>query len=69
MLDINLFRVKKGYNPEIICESQRRRFANAELVDEVIGLDEEWRKRNYLYLIRVFLIFGRLMEDVCMCIL
>jgi seryl-tRNA synthetase len=45
-LDINLFRVEKGGNPDIIRESQRRRFAKVELVDEVIKIDKEWRKRN-----------------------
>ncbi|PON76384.1 Serine-tRNA ligase, type [Parasponia andersonii] len=47
MLDINLFREEKGNNPEIIRESQRRRFANVDLVDEVIKLDKEWRLRQY----------------------
>lgn len=47
MLDINLFREEKGHNPEIIRESQRRRFANVELVDEVIKLDKEWRQRQF----------------------
>ncbi|RZC81394.1 hypothetical protein C5167_043970 [Papaver somniferum] len=47
MLDINLFRVDKGGNPEIIRESQRRRFASVELVDEVICLDKEWRQRQF----------------------
>lgn len=46
MLDINLFREEKGNNPEIIRESQRRRFADVGLVDEVIKLDKEWRQRN-----------------------
>lgn len=56
-MDINLFR-EKG-NPELIRESQRRRFPLSEkpteeekklqsekvgLVDEVIKLDTEWRK-------------------------
>lgn len=50
MLDINLFREDKGHNPEIIRESQRRRYANVELVDEVIHLDKEWRQRNPLHL-------------------
>ena len=45
MLDINLFREEKGHNPELIRESQRRRFASVEQVDEVINLDKEWRKR------------------------
>ncbi|XAR48710.1 Serine--tRNA ligase [Bertholletia excelsa] len=47
MLDINLFREDKGNNPEIIRESQRRRFASVDLVDEVIRLDKEWRQRQF----------------------
>ncbi|KAJ8572914.1 hypothetical protein K7X08_009425 [Anisodus acutangulus] len=47
MLDINLFREDKGHNPEIIRESQRRRFADVSLVDEVIQLDKEWRQRQF----------------------
>ncbi|KAL3516104.1 hypothetical protein ACH5RR_023006 [Cinchona calisaya] len=47
MLDINLFREDKGNNPEIIRESQRRRFADVNLVDEVIQLDKEWRQKQY----------------------
>jgi seryl-tRNA synthetase len=42
-LDINLFRVEGG-NPELIRESQRRRFASVELVDEIIAKDDRWRK-------------------------
>ena len=47
MLDINLFREEKGGNPEIIRESQRRRFKPVELVDEVIALDQEWRTTKF----------------------
>ncbi|KAL6146611.1 hypothetical protein ACLB2K_057289 [Fragaria x ananassa] len=47
MLDINLFREEKGGNPEIIRESQRRRFKSVEIVDEVIQLDKEWRQRQF----------------------
>ncbi|XP_073124423.1 serine--tRNA ligase-like [Henckelia pumila] len=47
MLDINLFRAEKGGNPELIRESQRRRFANVDLVDEVIQLDIVWRQRQH----------------------
>ncbi|GER48604.1 serine--tRNA ligase [Striga asiatica] len=47
MLDINLFREEKGGNPEKIRESQRRRFANVDLVDEVIELDKIWRQRQF----------------------
>jgi seryl-tRNA synthetase len=45
-MDINLFRKEKGGNPDLIRESQRRRYKPVELVDEVISLDEEWRKRT-----------------------
>eukprot|EP01038_Epipyxis_sp_PR26KG_P005387 gene5387-7470_t len=42
-LDITLFRAHSGGNPELIRESQRRRFASVELVDEIITKDEAWR--------------------------
>lgn len=48
MLDINLFREEKGGNPEKIRESQRRRFADVKIVDEVIELDKAWRQRECL---------------------
>ncbi|KAJ4836848.1 hypothetical protein Tsubulata_018477 [Turnera subulata] len=47
MLDINLFREEKGNDPEIIRESQRRRFASVEIVDEIISLDKEVRQRQF----------------------
>lgn len=34
---------EKGGNPELIRESQRRRYADVSLVDKVIELDNEWR--------------------------
>ncbi|KAJ1880961.1 Cytosolic seryl-tRNA synthetase, partial [Kickxella alabastrina] len=42
MLDINLFQAEKGGNPELIRESQRRRNAKPEIVDEVIEQYQEW---------------------------
>ncbi|XP_057800349.1 LOW QUALITY PROTEIN: serine--tRNA ligase-like [Salvia miltiorrhiza] len=47
MLDINLFREEKGGNPEKIRESQRRRFTDVHIVDEVIELDRAWRQRQF----------------------
>ncbi|KAJ6737018.1 hypothetical protein OIU85_019120 [Salix viminalis] len=47
MLDINLFREEKGNNPEKIRESQRRRYASIEIVDEIIQFDNEWRQRQF----------------------
>ncbi|KAG7556703.1 Aminoacyl-tRNA synthetase class II [Arabidopsis suecica] len=46
-MDINLFREEKGNNPEIIRESQRRRFSNVDVVDEIIQVDKEWRQRQF----------------------
>jgi hypothetical protein len=34
---------EKGGDPEIIRESQRRRYANVSLVDKVVQLDADWR--------------------------
>ncbi|KAI9471629.1 Cytosolic seryl-tRNA synthetase [Coemansia sp. RSA 989] len=47
MLDINLFQTGKGGNPDLIRESQRRRGANPEIVDEIIELYKEWTGVRY----------------------
>ncbi|KAJ2309436.1 Cytosolic seryl-tRNA synthetase, partial [Coemansia sp. Cherry 401B] len=47
MLDINLFQTEKGGNPELIRESQRRRGANPEAVDEIIELYKKWTGVDY----------------------
>lgn len=44
MLDILSFIEEKGGNPELIRESQRRRHAPVEVVDEVIALYDTWRR-------------------------
>ncbi len=41
-MDIRLFRTQ----PDLVRESQRRRFKPVEAVDEVIALDDAWRKRT-----------------------
>ncbi|XP_049849840.1 uncharacterized protein LOC126320405 [Schistocerca gregaria] len=46
-MDVNFFREDKGCNPDMVRESQRRRFAPIEHVDEVIALDLKWRKSRY----------------------
>lgn len=38
-----MFRADQGGNPDKIRESQRRRFASVELVDEIIDMDSRWR--------------------------
>jgi len=44
MLDILSFIEEKGGNPELIRESQRRRHASVEVVDQVITLYDGWRR-------------------------
>lgn len=50
MLDIFDFIVEKGGDPKKIKESQRRRYAPEEAVDEVIALYEDHRKSTYSFL-------------------
>ncbi|KAJ5095157.1 hypothetical protein N7532_007448 [Penicillium argentinense] len=47
MLDLNDFITERGGDPKKIKESQRRRGAPEEVVDEVIALYEEARKTRY----------------------
>ncbi|RUS29367.1 Seryl-tRNA synthetase N-terminal domain-containing protein, partial [Jimgerdemannia flammicorona] len=47
MLDINLLLDDKGGNPDIVRESQRRRGAPVETVDQVIALYKEWVKIRF----------------------
>ncbi|KHN95433.1 Seryl-tRNA synthetase, class IIa [Metarhizium album ARSEF 1941] len=47
MLDVIDFVTERGGNPENIRESQRRRFADVEIVDEIIALFDGHRKTQY----------------------
>ncbi|KAH6626359.1 hypothetical protein B0J18DRAFT_138999 [Chaetomium sp. MPI-SDFR-AT-0129] len=47
MLDVNDFITERGGNPEKIRESQRKRHAPVEAVDEVIAMFEDHRKTAY----------------------
>lgn len=44
MLDVVDFISERGGNPEKIRDSQRRRYADVEIVDQVIALWEDHRK-------------------------
>ncbi|PAV89699.1 hypothetical protein WR25_16715 [Diploscapter pachys] len=48
VLDIELFRKEKGGNPEVIRESQRKRYKDVTLVDKVIELDTLWRQKKFM---------------------
>jgi seryl-tRNA synthetase len=43
VLDIDLFRSEKGHDPQLIRDSQKKRYKRIELVDEVIEYDSQWR--------------------------
>lgn len=46
-LDINLFRTDKGNDPAVVKESEKRRFRDPALVEKVMALDSQWRKKRY----------------------
>jgi len=48
-VDINQLRAEKGGDPEIVRASELKRCRDGKIVDEVIALDEEWRKMRYAY--------------------
>ncbi|KAJ3020023.1 Cytosolic seryl-tRNA synthetase [Thoreauomyces humboldtii] len=50
MIDINLLRTDKGGNPDLVKESQRKRGGDkaVALVDEVIALDDDWKKARFV---------------------
>lgn len=39
-IDINLLRVSRGGNPDLIRKTQRDRYKSVEIVDEVVALDD-----------------------------
>ena len=43
-LDVQLFRADQGGNPELIKDSQKKRFKDPKIVDEVIAFDTKARK-------------------------
>ena len=44
VLDLDLFRKDKGGDPEVVRETQRKRFKDVSLVDNLVRADTEWRK-------------------------
>jgi hypothetical protein len=66
MLDVNDFIAERGGNPEKIRESQRRRFASVEVVDEIISLFEDHRKSElFLPITQSIWIYGRYNANRC----
>jgi seryl-tRNA synthetase len=48
-LDINWFREDKGYKPDVIRDSLKKRYRDPKLVDEIIEKDQEWRKSKSIF--------------------
>ena len=44
MLDLLLIRADKGGKPELVYESQKKRFKSTEIVDKSIELDKKWKE-------------------------
>ncbi|KAG7273990.1 hypothetical protein CRUP_011172, partial [Coryphaenoides rupestris] len=47
VLDLDQFRTDKGGDPELIRETQRKRFKDVTLVDKLVAADAEWRKCRF----------------------
>nr|XP_043894810.1 serine--tRNA ligase, cytoplasmic isoform X2 [Solea senegalensis] len=47
VLDLDQFRTDKGGDPELIRETQRKRFKDVELVDKLVAADTAWRKCRF----------------------
>ncbi|KAK7884769.1 hypothetical protein WMY93_027892 [Mugilogobius chulae] len=47
VLDLDLFRTDKGGDPEIVRETQRKRFKDVTLVDKLVAADTAWRKCRF----------------------
>ena len=47
IINLILCFAEKGGDPELIRESQRRRFADVSLVDKVLELDAKWRESEF----------------------
>jgi len=48
VLDLDAFRADKGGEPEKIRDLQRKRYKNPEVVDQILALDDQWRKMRFL---------------------
>jgi len=46
-IDINHFRKEKGGDPEVVRESQRKRFADETVVDKIIAADAQLRQAKF----------------------
>lgn len=45
-IDINRLRKERGGDPDAVRADQQKRFMDVDLVDKVVALDEEWRRKQ-----------------------
>lgn len=48
VLDLDLFRVDKGGDPELVRQTQLNRFKNPALVDALVAADGAWRRCTWV---------------------
>lgn len=48
MLDLILLRTQEGGNPQIVYDSQKKRYKSTEIVDKCMEMDSKW-KESKLY--------------------
>jgi len=48
VLDISAFRVEEGGDPAKMRKLQSDRFKNVEVVDKIVELDNQWRKKQFI---------------------
>jgi len=48
VLDISAFRAEEGGDPEKMRKLQADRFKNTEVVDKIVDLDNQWRKKQFI---------------------
>lgn len=46
-IDINLIRTDRGGNPEVVKKSQRDRFKDETIVDQILEIDKKWREKRF----------------------
>jgi seryl-tRNA synthetase len=46
MLDLLLIHLEKGGNPEIVIQSEKKRFRDVEKVNKCVEMYTEWRKKR-----------------------
>ena len=55
-IDINLLRVDAGGDPEKVKKSERDRFRDDSIVDQIIEIDNKWRKCKFQFPISHFFV-------------